>query len=84
MMRGAGARRVLDGTVTGGAPRAQVGTALTTLLMHLSFDKCIFGDLPDLLYGLFQNKVQSETACKLMISNFLAAGKYNFFPMHPA
>lgn len=38
MMRGAGAWRGLDGTVTGGAPRAQVGTALTTLPILLPFD----------------------------------------------
>lgn len=36
MMRGAGAWRVLDGTVTGGALRAQVGTTPTTLPIHLS------------------------------------------------
>lgn len=35
MMRGAGASRGLDGTVTGGAPRAQVGTALTISLIRL-------------------------------------------------
>lgn len=36
MMRGAGAWQVLDGTVPYGAPQAQVGTALTTILIHLS------------------------------------------------
>lgn len=36
MMRGAGAWQVLDGTVTGGALRAQVGTTPTTLPIHLS------------------------------------------------
>lgn len=36
MMRGAGAWPVLDGTMTGGAPQAQVGSALTTLIIHLS------------------------------------------------
>ncbi len=39
MMRGAGALQVLDGTVTDGAPRAQVGTVLITLLIHLSLIK---------------------------------------------
>lgn len=55
MMRGAGAWRGLGGTVTGGAPRAQVGAALTILPLHLSFDKC-------LLYGLFQNKIHFKGA----------------------
>lgn len=36
MMRGAGARQVLGGTMTGGAPQAQVGTAQSTLPIHLS------------------------------------------------
>ncbi len=36
MMRGAGAWRVLGGTVTGGAPQAQVGHVLTTLQIPVS------------------------------------------------
>lgn len=36
MMRGVGARQVLGGTMTGGAPQAQVGTAQSTLPIHLS------------------------------------------------
>lgn len=42
MMRGAGAWRVLDGTATGGAPRAQVGTALTVLIvLHCVGSVCL-------------------------------------------
>lgn len=36
MMRGVGARQVLGGTMTGGAPQAQVGTAQSMLPIHLS------------------------------------------------
>lgn len=50
MMRGAGAWRVLDGTVTGGALQAQVGHVLTTLPIPLSLINVC-------LYGLFQSKV---------------------------
>lgn len=87
MMRGAGAWQVLDGTVTGGAPQAQVGTALTTILIHLSKinvsfikDKCICGMLPCLLNGLFLNEVHfSVTACKLLFVFHCSAQKRPIF-----